>query len=370
MLFHSSIRKELARTFGATLVVLATVVMSMVLIRTLGQATKGVVSPQDVMLVMGYAVLGYMPIILTLSLFIAIVGSLSRMYLDSEMVIWFASGRGLAGFLGPLLRFAWPVLLVIAAFALLVWPWTNQQTQELRDRYERRGDLDRVAPGQFQESANGSRVFFIDKELASSGSSKNVFISTSERGKETVTSAKSGRIEVIGSDQFLMLSSGQRMESTVGQPGLKLSEFTEYSTRVGASKLGTPDEVPARAKSTRQLVREPTRVHLGELAWRIGLALAGLNFVVIALVLSSVNPRVGRTGGLIFALFTFVVYYNLINLGQNWITSGRVGFAGFMLGLHGGGLLLGLLWLVKRHQQWTLRSLFRPTPAAAGATTP
>ena len=54
MLFDSSIRKELGRSFGATLVVLITVVMTMMLIRTLGQATKGTVSPSDVMLVMGF----------------------------------------------------------------------------------------------------------------------------------------------------------------------------------------------------------------------------------------------------------------------------------------------------------------------------
>ena len=54
MLFDSSIRKELARSFGATLVVLVTVVMTMMLIRTLGQASRGNVSPSDVMLVMGF----------------------------------------------------------------------------------------------------------------------------------------------------------------------------------------------------------------------------------------------------------------------------------------------------------------------------
>ena len=37
MLFHSSVRKELARSFGATLVVLVTIVMTMTLIRTLGR---------------------------------------------------------------------------------------------------------------------------------------------------------------------------------------------------------------------------------------------------------------------------------------------------------------------------------------------
>ena len=115
---------------------------------------------------MGYTVLGYLPTILTLCLFIAIVSTLSRMYRDSEMVIWFASGRGLGGFLAPLFRFAWPILLVIALLALFVWPWANQQTQDMKDRYEQRGDLERVAPGQFQESASGNRVFFIDKDTA------------------------------------------------------------------------------------------------------------------------------------------------------------------------------------------------------------
>ena len=71
MLFHSTIRKELARTFGATLVVLITIVMTIMLIRTLGLATRGIFNPQDVMMVLGYTVLGYLPTILTLSLFIA-----------------------------------------------------------------------------------------------------------------------------------------------------------------------------------------------------------------------------------------------------------------------------------------------------------
>ena len=61
MLFHSSLRKELARSFGASLVVLVTIVMTMTLIRTLSQASRGSVNPQEVLMVMGYSVLGYLP---------------------------------------------------------------------------------------------------------------------------------------------------------------------------------------------------------------------------------------------------------------------------------------------------------------------
>lgn len=109
MLFHSSVKKELSRTFGASLVVLITVVMTMMLIRVLFLANRGRVNPAEVLLVMGYFVLGHLPTILALCLFIAIVATLSRMYRDSEMVIWFGSGRGLTSLLRPLASFSWPV---------------------------------------------------------------------------------------------------------------------------------------------------------------------------------------------------------------------------------------------------------------------
>ena len=225
MLFHSSVRKELARSFGATLVVLITVVMSMMLIRTLGLASGGRVDPQDVMMLMGYAALGHLPTILTLSLFIAITSTLGRMYRDSEMAIWFTAGRGLSGFCWPVLRFAWPILLAIAVLALIVWPWSNQQSQVLRDQYETRGDLDRVAAGQFQENASGSRVFFIDDAGAQhrrssvgdaarfekQNGSQRVHL-VDRKSKQVITSARNGRLERIGDDQFLILNNGQRLE--------------------------------------------------------------------------------------------------------------------------------------------------------------
>ena len=95
MLFDSSLKQELNRSFGATLVVLVTVVMTMVLIRTLGLASNGNVNPAEVSLVLGFTVLGYLPTIFTLSLFVAMVSTLSRLYRDSEMVIWLTSGQGL-----------------------------------------------------------------------------------------------------------------------------------------------------------------------------------------------------------------------------------------------------------------------------------
>ena len=60
----------MARTFGATLVVLLTIVITMLLVRTLSLAASDIVEPKDVVLVLGYTTLGHLATILSLSLFV------------------------------------------------------------------------------------------------------------------------------------------------------------------------------------------------------------------------------------------------------------------------------------------------------------
>ena len=356
MLFHSSIRKELARSFGATLVVLATVVMTMTLIRTVGEASRGTFNPTDVMIIMGYTVLSDMPTILSMSLFIAILSVLTRMYKDSEMVIWFGSGRGLNALLAPLLRFSWPILVVIAVLAFFVLPWAFGRIEDLRDRYEKRGDIARIEPGQFQESANGDRVFFIEKNSENKQTGNNVFIATNEQGKQTVTSARSGHIEIIGSDKFLVLQNGQRLERKSGKPELTVSQFERYGAKVGSDDVSARSYIPSSSLATLELLQMPDRKNLAELSWRLGLVLAALNFIVIGLAAAGTNPRVGRSANLGFAFLIFVVYFNFLVLGKSWIESGQMQLAPFLLVLHGGALALGALWLAKRNNNWTWRA--------------
>lgn len=367
MLFDSSIRKELARSFGATLVVLVTVVMTMMLIRTLGQAVRGNVSPSDVMLVMGFTVLGQLPMLLSLSLFVAIVSALTRMYSDSEMVIWFASGRGLFNFLGPLLRFAWPILLAIALLALLVWPWANQQIETLKLQYEQRSDIDRIAPGEFQESANGSRVFFIDRDSTAGDVASNVFIAATDPKGEAITSARGAKIEVRDGERLVILNEGRRMEigGTATKPIIKISEFEEYGTRIGTATTDTSNAGPIKTLSTQQLLAQATPIDLAEVGWRFGLVMAAFNFVLLALALASVNPRASRSGNLLLALFTFIVYYNLLTVGQSWVGSGRIGLMSFLGLLHGSTLVLAGLLLTARHYHWSLRYWLRRGRSAA-----
>ena len=358
MLFHSSIRKELARSFGATLIVLVTIVMTMMLIRTLGQASIGSVNPAEVTLILGYTMLGQLPILLTMSLFISAVGTLSRMYLESEMVIWLASGKGLRSLATPMLRFAWPMFISVFVLMLIVWPWSNEKIGELKNRYERRGDLERVAPGQFQESASGLRVFFIDKESLDNKEGKNVFISSTDHNKQSMTSSKTGHIEIIDDEPYLVLEDGQRVEQTIGQKEIKVTEYKSYTTRLNPSAT-VPETPPLKTIPSLQLFKNPTPGNLAELGWRLGVAFSAFNVIIIALAITSANPRVGRGGNLAQALLIFIVYFNLINLGQSWVGSGKAQLGVFFATLHGGVFLMAYAWLTARHNNWNWRQLFK-----------
>jgi lipopolysaccharide export system permease protein len=229
------------------------------------------------------------------------------------------------------LRTSWPVLLVIGALALFVWPWVNQRANDLKERFERRSDLSRVAPGQFQTSSDGKRVFFIDRDSEDGRTGRNVFILSTTPSAESVTSAKTGRIELDGEDRFLVLDRGQRNEEN-------------------ERALSRVDEKPPRATPSADLLRNPTPRHLGELTWRLGLLLGATNLLLLAIPLSAANPRRASNWNLLFALLTFVVYYNAINLSQAWVAAGRLEMGAALALFHGGAFLIAIALLWWREQ--------------------
>ncbi|MDH3209931.1 MAG: LPS export ABC transporter permease LptF [Burkholderiaceae bacterium] len=346
MLFDSTLRRDLARSFAATLVVILTIVITMMLIRTLGLAANGKVAPQDVVLLLTYTALSHLPTMLSLSLFIATVATLTRMYRDSEMVIWFTSGVSLSRFVRPVLRLGWPVLTLVMLLVLFVWPWVNQHSAALKERYERRSDLSRIVPGQFQTSRDGRRVFFIDRDSQDNRNGRNAFILTRDANHESVVSARSGRIEEQGDRRFIVLEQGQRNEVNLATREKTVSRFASYSVLAGERALSNVDDPPEKTLPSVELLLHPVPRYQGELTWRLGLVMGAANLLLLAIGLSATNPR--RTGNwsLLFALLSFVVYYNLINLSKAWVAGGKASMGGVLLATHGSAFLLALalLW--------------------------
>lgn len=346
-LFDSTVRKELVHSFGATLMVLLTLVVTIYVMRTLGLAANGDVSPEDLVLVFAFLLLGNVPIVLALSLFIAVVVSLGRMYRQSEMAIWFSSGVGLSRFVRPVLATGWPVLAAIAVLTLVAWPWSVRESNVLRQRFERRSDVLRAAPGQFQSSSDGRRVIFVEKVGSQlSGGGRNLFVMSDAGPKESVATAQSGRLENDGEDRILILDSGHLQQVDKATGDHIHVEFEHYRAKVGASASGATDTPSPPALDTADLVRLGGAANLGEMAWRLGLILGAANLMLLGIGLSANDPRRASNWSLLFALLAFVCYYNMLNLSRASVASGKVNIVVALAGVHGMAFVvaLGMLW--------------------------
>ena len=374
MLFDSSLRRELSRSFGGTLVVILTIVLTMMLIRTLAMAAGGSVSPQDVALLLAYSAIQYLPVMLALTLFISVVSTMTRLYRDSEMAIWLSSGVSLVRFLPALRGFAWPIMVLIAMLVLVAWPWTHRQSLSLRERYEQRSDLSRVAPGQFQTSRSGDRVFFIDNDADAKDSVVNggggIFILDSQPDRESVTTARTGRIIPSDSGRMLVLENGLRTDLTPSTGAKTISSFGEYRIRVGEAALTHLQDAPPTTRESWNLLMDPSPPARAELAWRLGIVLAAANFVLLGLGLASGGARKGGGWSLLSALLTFIVYFNLINLSQAWVSTGRYGMVTALFLLHGTTTIIALALLawrvggpVRWTPTWTMRAHRTPKTA-------
>lgn len=351
-LFKKSIQKELLKNFSGATVVLFTIVMTIMLVKILGLASKGQVNPSEVIWLIGLNGIGNAAPILTLSLFISIVYTYSRMYMDSEMVIWFGSGNSLTKFLKPTWNFSWPVLAIISLLLLFAWPWSNIQTQYLKDKFEKRSDLERVAPGQFQESASSKTVFFIDQLKSGADESTSVFISKFEGETETITTARSGKIELINGDKYLSLSKGQQTVIDRQKEKISTTDFESFKLRIESPGSFALSDIQSQMMSTLELILNQTPANLGELFWRLGLFIAAINLTLLGIQLASVNPRVGRSYSLAIALLCFIGYFNTITIGRRMIANQTVGFGSMMLAVHGTALLIVTIWFL--HTEFNL----------------
>ena len=233
MIFQRALQRELAASAGATFTVIFSILVTWTLISILGKAAGGKVASGDVIALIFFAMLNYLPTVLTLTSFISVLAVVTRSYRDSEMVVWFASGLSLVRWVRPVLTFGLPLVILTGVLSLYVTPWAKMKSTEFIQRFETREDLKKVSPGQFRESSSSNRVFFVEGVSGESTVVQNVFVNTVEKNGNTVVVAKEGMIEADPKGgQFLVLKNGRRYQGVPGQADFQSMEFQRYSMRV------------------------------------------------------------------------------------------------------------------------------------------
>lgn len=323
-LFRRTLLREMTHSALLVFAVLLMITVTTMLIRFLGQAASGSLANEAVLAFMLFSVVNYLPVLLSLTLFIAVLLTLTRSYRDSEMVVWFSSGLSLTAWIRPVAVFAAPVVTLIAVLSLLVTPWALNKSEEYRRQINSRDDVSTIAPGVFKESGQAERVYFVESFAGEKNTVGNIFVRAIQHQKLGIVTAQHGYQTVAeNGDRFLVLLNGRRYEGPPGSPEYKVVDFERYAVRIDPyeARLGTPS---TKSLSTLVLLREPTAAHMSEFLWRVGLPLSAMLLAVLAIPLSFVNPRAGRSLNLILAVLIYMVYNNSLSITQASVAQGKL----------------------------------------------
>jgi lipopolysaccharide export system permease protein len=324
MIFKRSLMHELFATALSSFLVLLGIMVAQRITYYLGFAARGEVASIAIGQLLVFSVLKFLPLLLTLTLFVAVLMTLTRWHRDSEMVVWFTSGQGIYALIRPLLAFSMPVILIIALLSLFVSPWATQKGMEFREQMDSQDELSAIAPGVFKESKGADRVYFVESFSALQNKVNNIFAQSMQQQKLGILVAKEGsRITEKNEDTFLTLVNGRRYEGDPNTPEFGVMDFERYTLRIEPAEA--KQELPSpKSRSSVELFRERSKDNNAELQWRLSQPVSAFILVLLAIPLSFVDPRAGRSANLIMALLVYIIYNNLLSILQSWVVRGKL----------------------------------------------
>lgn len=324
MLFRRSLLQELISTAAGAFLILVGIVVAQRAGNLIRLAAKGILPNDAITTMLGFSLVKFMPMILSLTLFLAVLMTLSRWYRDSEMVIWFSGGLGITHWIRPVLTFVAPIILFISILSLFVMPWAINKGDQYRTQLESRDELASISPGVFKESSNGERVFFIESFDELGNIVKNIFVQSIQHQKlGIIVAAEGSRFVEKNGDHFLLMKNGRRYQGARGTAEFSTTEFESYAIRVEA-KEAKQEPPSTQSKSSRELLQDKNTTNSAELQWRFAIPISALILSLLAIPLSALDPRAGRSANFAVALIIYIIYNNLLSIMQAWIVQGKV----------------------------------------------
>ncbi len=333
MIIHRAFYREAALATLAITLVLLVIVVFQGLSVFLGRAALGEESRDVVMLLLGLQTLRKLDLLLPLALYFGVLLTLSRWYRDSEMTVLAACGIGLTQLLRPLLWFALATAVVVALASFLFTPYAAHQTDVVKNESKRVPEVARMAPGVFSESQGGKRIFYT-AHMNDVGDMQDVFMSQLETGRRAVVVARTGHpfVDERTGDKFLALRDGRVYDGEPGEANYQVIRFETFNVRLEPKRLEEPPGT-VEGLSNRDLLARGDGPAVAEWHWRLAKPVVVFVLALYALVLAHTDARRGRLSNLFAAILVYLIYSNLLGLGQTLLKKEQI------------SPLLGLWWL-------------------------
>jgi lipopolysaccharide export system permease protein len=314
----------------AVFIVIGLVVFGNQLVLVFKESIQQNIFIADLMPIIGFKMIRDVPLILSLSLFLAIIIAVSKLYKDSEAIVMNSLGVGDKHFM----MFIQPVVILIFIFILFLTtiavPWSKDQRSIIMDRSENASEFSFIKEGEFQEFKNGELVFYASKVKTVKGESsqnmQDVFIYAMANNKPVITLATQAQKYTDNSTKsvYLRLKDGTRYYGFPTETNKKILNFDQYDLQIidGTSKQRNNIATKIEAKPTIDILFSDDVKEIAEWQWRISQPLSVLILSIFGILLGKSSPRGGKNLGVLIGVLVFIVYNNTLLVAKSSLERG------------------------------------------------
>jgi len=348
------LREAFAAWVGVTVVLLA-IMLATRFARYLAQAAAGQLPREFLLNIVALSSLQYLVILIPVSLLLAILLALGRMYRDHEVAAMTGCGVGPGTLYRPIGLLALCLAALTAALAFQIGPWAGRRADYMFRDAQRLIQFTPFESGRFKDLAGGRAVFYAAQVNPANGALDSVFARLQERRGPAVVTAQRGSQELDRQtgDRILKLENGYRYAGEPGRADYEILHFDTLVTRVAPPPmldLGSKRKI----RETGLLIGSGDVEDQAELQWRIAAPLTVLLLALMAVPLAHTSPRAGRYGKMVLGILAYLVYSNLLALAQAWVAKGYVPAGVGMWWVHGLAAVAAF-WLIANRLGWRAR---------------
>ncbi len=286
----------------------------------------------DLLPLVSFNVIRDVPLILSLSLFLAIILAISKFYKDSEAIVMNSLGIGdkhLMVFIQPLVM---AMFVFILALTTIIVPWSKNQHNVIMERSNNASEFSLIKEGKFQQFKNSALVFYAAKVNNVKNSAKQnmaqVFIYTESNGEPTITLANQAQKYTNASNQgvYLRLKDGVRYDNFSSDQNKKILKFNQYDLQIiDGSKPNKVDRVTKlESKPTWDILFSHDNKEIAEWQWRFAQPISVLILSIFGILLGKASPRGGKNLGVLVGVLLFIVYNNTLLVAKSSLERGEL----------------------------------------------
>jgi lipopolysaccharide export system permease protein len=303
--------REIAHPLMVIFTALVVIFITFSLSRFLVDADAGLLQPSEVARLTMFKAIISLDVLLPLSLFLAVMIGLGRLYSDSEIYAMRASGISEVSLLRPLMRLAIVLAVVVALLSTWARPWAYEQSYIIKAVAEATAETRRIRESRFYDFNGDERTVFIENIDENGSDLTGIFVRTKKGDDIQVITANRGYFEYFYKPDF------HRLNLDDARVLRKVQDGTDLSAQFGIFTILLPAQAP---KPPGYKVKSATPV-------------SALLLALAAIPLSRSRPRQGRYAKMLMALGIYAIYFNLLDVSRSWVEQGSSSYIWWVPGL-------------------------------------